>query len=345
MSNGVSSADIIDTYKELGSIRATARQLRVSPKRIKKTLNSAIRNEVKPICGATLNHKFVPDGERSVNELLAAKKETFDRRKAMEEAAALFDVSVNIDGPIGIVHMGDPHIEDDSTDIALLESHLRLVRETEGMYGANVGDFKNNWIGRLSQLYAHNTVTAKEGWKLVEWMIGQCEGKWVYLVGGNHDFWSGDNDPLEWIAKQHNAPLRYHGQRINLKFPNGKSIRINTRHDFSGSSQWNNAHAPMKAASMGFKDHIYTCGHRHTTGYGIVASPILNEPLVSHCIRVAAYKVFDEYADQRGFVKTPTSPAAVTIIDPKETNPWRVVQVFWDVEHGTDYLNWLRKQK
>lgn len=326
---------ILATFKETNSITATAKILGACRKTVRKVVRNMDRD---------LEHAEVPERERSIDEIREARQVVFERRKAHEDASACIQVKVKIDGPIGIMHMGDPHIDDDGTDLALLESHLKLCRDTHGMFAANVGDYTNNWIGRLARLHAHQTTTAAESWRLVEWMVDYCEKKWLYLIGGNHDHWSGDNDPLRWIAAQAAAPLHYHGARFNLTFPNKRSVRINTRHDFNGHSMWNQAHGPMRAAQMGFRDHILTCGHRHNTAYGVIPNPNPFDPLVSHCIRVSAYKVYDDYAKQGGFLGGPQSPAVVTIIDPSTKDPWQIVRVMFDVEQATDYLAFLRRK-
>jgi hypothetical protein len=141
---------------------------------------------------------------------------------------------VTIDGPIGIAHFGDPHVDDDGTNLPLLEAHLKIVNKTEGLFAGNVGDYTNNWIGRLARLWAQQSTSAKDAWQLCEWLIGACD--WLYLIGGNHDAWSGDGDPLDWITSQAGALYEPHGARLGLELPAKRTIRINARHDFKGTA-------------------------------------------------------------------------------------------------------------
>lgn len=283
----------------------------------------------------------LPDELPSASELLARRKKAFSRKREAKEARELIPVTVNIDGPFGVVHMGDPHVDDDGTDLALLERHVSVINKTHGLFAGNVGDYSNNWIGRLARLYGDQSLSAAEAWVLVEWLIGSV--RWLYLVGGNHDCWSGAGDPVKWMTHQANTLYQHHGVRLALKCPNGRVVRINARHDFQGHSQWNTAHGPAKAAQMGWRDHILTCGHKHTSGYQVLKDPATG--LLSHALRVGSYKTFDRYADEKGLPNQNFTVAPVTIIDPQydDSDP-RMVTVIFDPEEGAEYLTWKRKK-
>lgn len=278
----------------------------------------------------------------SAEELLERRKKQFGKKQAAAEARKLIPVRVKLDGPIGIAHFGDPHVDDDGTDIGLLESHVEIVRQTEGLFGANVGDLQNNWIGRLARLYGQQSTSAAEAWVLVEWLVEAIP--WLYLIGGNHDAWSGDGDPLKWITRHQVGVFEPWGARLGLSFPNGKQVVVNARHDFAGHSMWNTAHGPAKAVQMGWRDHILTCGHKHVSGYQVLKCPATG--LVSHAIRVGSYKTYDRYAKEKGLPDQNIFPSAVTVIDPRyEDDDPRLITTLFDIETGADYLSWLRGRK
>lgn len=285
----------------------------------------------------------LPDPEMPVADLIALRKKQFARRMDAHKARKLIPVEVTIDGPVGIAHFGDPHIDDDGCDIGALERDVETVNKTEGMFGANLGDIQNNWIGRLAHLYAHQGTTANQAWMLVEWLLQSCE--WLYLVGGNHDAWSGAGDPLKWIMGSQAGVYEAWGVRLELRFPNGKNVRVNARHDFTGHSMWNPNHGPMKAAQAGWRDHILTCGHKHVS---FITGP-LKDPsngLLSWAIRCAGYKVIDGYATEKGLPDQNAFATAVTIIDPRyDDDDPRLVTVLPGVEEGADYLRFKRKRK
>ena len=290
---------------------------------------------------ARFAHIEAPDSElRPVSELIADRKNRYSKKRKAEQSAALIPVRISTNGPVGILFFGDPHVDDDGTDIALLERHTQLVRETPGLFAANVGDTTNNWTGRLAKLYAEQSTSAAEAWQLAEWFVNACP--WLFILGGNHDLWSGAGDPLKWIARQAGAMYRGSEARIALRFPNGREVRVNARHDFAGNSQWNPAHGQMKAAQMGFRDHLLISGHKHTSGYGVVKDPLTG--VICHCLQVASYKIYDRYAKERGFMDRHIAPCACVVIDPAADDAG-LVQVFWDPEVAAEYLTWLRAKR
>ncbi len=324
---------------EHGSISAAARALGIP----RPTLQARVR-----AAGYTTEHRQdysldVPMDEIDVPSLVAERKAKYARKAAAEEAAFLQNLRIKIPGPIGIVHFGDPHVDDDGTDLEMLERHCQIVRETEGLFAVNLGDTTNNWCGRLARLYAEQSTSAAEAWKLAEWFLELLGEKCLYLVGGNHDLWSGAGDPLKWIARRSGAGLYAPSQvRINLQFPAGRDIRINCRHDFKGHSMYNPAHGAAKALLMGVRDHIAICGHKHTSGYNTLKDPATG--IIGHAVQVASYKIHDRYQKEAGFKDQHISPCAVTILDPEAEDEADVVQHFWRPERAAFYLTCLRER-
>jgi hypothetical protein len=283
----------------------------------------------------------LPDDDISIEELIQHRKRQFANKRNYEEASKLIPIRIKIPGPIGILHFGDPHVDDDGTDIEALERHTALVNATEGMFASSVGDASNNWIGRMARLYAEQSTSAEQAWKLVEWFVNRC--RWLYIIAGNHDLWSGAGDPLKWIAKHNNSMYRASEARIALRFPNGSEVRINARHDHSGSSVWNPAHGPMKAAIMGTRDHLYISGHKHHSAYSVLKDAISG--ITMHTARVASYKIYDRYAKERGFADNTLSPCALTTINPDLPNDHPdLIKIWWQPEEGAEYLTWLRSR-
>jgi len=284
----------------------------------------------------------LPDDDVDIDVLVAHRKKQFAKKRQHEEARKLIPIKIKVPGPIGILHFGDPHVDDDGTDIEALEHHKRLCNSVEGLFAANVGDTTNNWVGRLAKLYGDQSTSAKQAWKLAEWLIRDT--RWLYMIGGNHDGWSGAGDPLKWIARQENALYQSSEVRLGLNFPNGAVVRINARHDFGGSSQWNPAHGPMKAVFHGVRDHISICGHKHKSGYGIIKDP--ESGIACHCFQVASYKIYDRYARDKGFRDQTLGPCVLTVIDPTmPTDHPDMVKPFWNADEGVDFLKWKRKRK
>lgn len=265
-------------------------------------------------------------------------------KERTETASKLIPVRISELKPIGLLVHGDPHIDDPGTDLAALLRNAELVAKTPGLYAASVGDQQNNWVGRLARLYAEQSTTAREAWRLTEHWIQLHGKKWLFIVLGNHDLWVGPNDPLLWISRAQGVPMLAEWDvRLALRFQGGPEVRVHCAHDFPGNSQWNEAHAVSKALRMGKRDHIALCGHRHHFGYQPVVDPDTSGLL--HAIRVGSYKKHDEYAKKLGHTESPF-PCVLITIDPRqpETAPDRI-KWFLDPKVGAEYLTWLRSRK
>tara|TARA_R100001244_G_scaffold106697_1_gene79166 strand:+ start:488 stop:1519 length:1032 start_codon:yes stop_codon:yes gene_type:complete len=284
----------------------------------------------------------LPTGNEPIGELIDNRIKKYALKSKARNAENLINVKINVDGPVGIAHFGDPHIDDDGTNIAELLMHAELVQKTEGMFGGNIGDNQNNWIGRLARLYGEQSTSAQESWRLTEHFISKVD--WLYLVGGNHDAWSGPGDPLEWMCSQSNGIFSNNGVRMNLIFPNKKKVRINARHNFAGHSMWNTAHGLVKAIQMGWRDHVLTAGHTHVSGYQVLKDP--SSGLISHALRIASYKEMDKYADDKGLPDQNVFKCPVTIIDPQYAdNDPRLITTIFEPNEGAEYLTWKRSKK
>jgi hypothetical protein len=330
-----------EAFEDTGSYSDAARLVGTSRTSIKRALEFYEKNKQSEY---PFHAEALPDELPTAEELLERRKAEFERTAKAEEARRLIDVPVRLHGPVGIVHLGDPHVDDPGTDISAIQDITRLVNDQPdgALFAASVGDMQNGWVGRLSHLWGQQSTSAAEAWVLVEWLVTSM--RWLYLVGGNHDSWAGVGDPLKWMMRTRGI-YEMHGARLSLNFPNKRRIRINARHDFSsGHSQWNTAHSLTKSIMMGWRDHALVCGHRHISGYQMVKDPASG--LISHAIRIASFKKHDRYAKEKGLPDQAISPAVVTVIDPQypDDDP-RLITVLHSVEEGADFLAWKRRKK
>lgn len=325
-----SDAEILAAVRELGGVVAAARKLGQAPSNISQRIK-AIRKSDAPLASP------VPDRERPIDELLAARESEFKRRDESERAVASRTVTIGTDLPIAIAHMGDPHLDNPGCDIATIRRHLDTINATPGFYAANVGDYSDNWVGRLSHLYSQSTVTGIEAKRLVEWYFNQCH--WLYLVGGNHDAWNQGNDLLAWFANQAGVLFQPSQIRFRLRFKNDAEVSVLVRHGFKGFSIYSSGHGVARAAKFGRQDDILAGGHIHASDYRQIWHSDLNK--LSHCLQVGSYKRWDDYAVDGQFEPCWT-PVMVTVIDPRDTNPLTKVTVFFSVERAAEYLTWLR---
>lgn len=335
--------------REHGSVAEAARALGWSWSTFKRRLEEAqaqppydFAQAEAPLPRRPFEAPALPTGQVDLETLLAQRRQQFQHKMDAHAARRLIPVRVNVDGPFGIGHMGDPHVDDDGCDIPTIERHIRIFKANPHLFPATVGDVANNWIGRLARLWAEQSTSQAQAAALVEWFLTSLD--WLYIIWGNHDDWGGFSAAMaRMLGGAQPVIAESAGARLDLRTPNGRSFRVNARHDFKGHSQWNTAHGPAKAAQMGWRDHILTCGHLHTSGYQVLKCPATG--LISHAIRVASYKTIDRYAVELGLPDQNIFVCPVTIIDPAfaDDDP-RCVTVLFDPEEGSEYLLWKRRK-
>ena len=348
MSKPLTDDELIYTLKvhnkNDSQIVPTCAELGISPRALYARLQSAKGKGLVLSNQADKPHDFDALGEPildvDIDELLERRRSTWDHKEKVYNSRKLIPVRINIRGPIGIAHFGDPHLDDDGTNFRLIEEHVQIIQKTPGLFGATVGDLQNNWVGRLGRLYGEQSTSAAESWALTEWFVNAVD--WLYMVEGNHDCWTGAGDPVQWMMQRKHGICQANGARLNLIFHNGCEVRVNARHDFQGRSMWNPAHGPSRAVQMGWKDHILTCGHTHISGYNVLKCPMT--ALISHALRIASYKHIDRYADEKGLPDHNIFECPITIINPYTDNKKTRVQVFFDPLEGAEYLTYLRKK-
>lgn len=335
--------EVLALVAQHGSVNAAAQHSTLAYSTFNRWyMNAQKRFEMRPPAEKPFEVEAMPDELPTADELRQRRRQQFKRKHAAKEARRLIQVKVKMDGPIGLALVGDPHVDDDGTDIDLLEQHVNILNANDALLPIGIGDYSNNWVGRLARLYGQQSVSQAEAWVLVEWLVKSL--RWVALVGGNHDAWSGEGDPIKWMAKAARVSYEAHGVRLGLQLPSGREIRINARHDFKGKSQLNTAFGIAKAAQMGWRDHILTAGHTHVSGIQVVRDPMSG--LISHCIRIGSYKTHDKYADELGLPNQTFTVCPVVVIRPQfAEDDNRMLTTFFEPETASSFLKWLRGRK
>jgi hypothetical protein len=286
---------------------------------------------------------LLPSSELPIEQLIDRRIAEYERVRTAHNARKLIDVKVEGDLPIGVVIFGDPHLDDPGTDLAQLRKDSQLINDTPSMYGACIGDLQNNWVGRLAHLYSQQETTSADSWRLTEWWINYVN-KWLLMVDGNHDAWSGNGNPLQWIRGLSGRHMIQDNNeaRIRLNFSNGAEYIIAARHNWPGNSQWNPAHGEFKAALMRLKAHLIVSGHTHTS---LDASlKVEAHDIITRCAKIGSYKRVDRYCAEGGFPDRMISPSIAVVIDPRAKTQTGLSQLFYDIDRAAEYLTFLRKR-
>lgn len=280
----------------------------------------------------------------TVDDIVQRRISRFERYRAQRDTTGKIRVTLPEPLPFGVLIIGDPHVDDDGTDIGLIKRHAELVQSTEGAYAACVGDVTNNWVGRLKALYANQSTTSEEAWQLFEWFVELFRNRWLFIMPGNHDVWNNGLTTMEALTRDVALALEPFDVVAEISAAGrGEPFTFNVRHNFKGHSQWNTVHGILKAAMMGRTYDVLAAGHTHVSGYAIVKDELTGK--LTHCVQVASYKVYDDYAKEGGFRDAHISPSVFVVCDPFAKAQTGRVQVFHDIDLGVEFLRLLRRKR
>lgn len=284
----------------------------------------------------------LPDPELPYEELRAQRMQLFERKHAYDRAKHWIPVTMRDSKPMALVFMGDPHVDDDGCNWPLLDAHTQIIRRTPGMYAGNLGDTQNNWIGRLSRLYANQSTSHSQAWRLAEGWLNELKSKLLFMVRGNHDSWAGNSDPLDWIMRGFGVVDQDWQAKFKLVWPNGDELPIWVAHDFKGHSQYNNLHGNKKAHLWHRGAEIFGSGHRHD--WGLQQFEDSDAGKIIHLVRARGYKFIDSYGEHLGYTPEQYGASMTAVIVPGAAKDKRVTW-FLDVEAAADYLTYRRGKK
>lgn len=284
----------------------------------------------------TVQMQPIEETDEPFDEFLARRLER--ARQARQIGRNRFvDFTFRDDNPIGLLLFGDPHLDDDHCDLLAVQEHMEATHE-DGVYGINLGDVLNNWVGRLERLHAHQSTTADRGWELAEWMVHGT--RWLAQISGNHDDWSGHRDPMRYIARGATGAYIQHGARLRLRFPSGAERRVHVRHQFRGRSVYNDTHGPLRELLTGCRDHVAAQGHLHMCAHLRQVDPDAGH--VMHAVQVGSFKRHDAYAEQLGLPDKNVAPSALVVIDPRDDGPEGITVWMDALGAGLSYLRAVR---
>lgn len=283
---------------------------------------------------------FVIDGDddEPIESILDRKARHFERKLKAHADRDWFKIKVNETKPYAILAFGDVHLDDDGANIPLLQRHLKIAAQP-GVYGLNIGDVTNNWVGRLERLYAHQETSRNTGRRLVDWFMWDSGVSWLCWVLGNHDVWNEGADFHMRLA-QRKIPVIDWKAQFSLEHPSGTSCKIDASHGRKGNSMWNNLHATLKAAKLGEMADAYLTGHTHN--YGCEDLEIAERKFSTWLVQLRGYKFFDSYALYNNFAEYQRGSSVLLVIDPSAEAKRTIVQCFDDIELGYQFLRMLR---
>lgn len=281
---------------------------------------------------------ILPDDDLPIEEIIDGMAKRYEKRAAYQQALKWFPIKIKDNKPIGLVFVGDPHLDDDGCNWPLLKDHCEIMK-SPGIYAVNIGDTTNNWMGRLISQFANQETSQKTARKLAKWFMHDSGIRWLAWLLGNHDAW---NDGAA-ILKEMNIsriPMTDWQAQFKLIFPNNWECRVWASHDFPGHSMWNTLHGSQKAAHMKDWAHIYPSGHKHN--WALHQEESASKDFVYWLARTRGYKFIDSHAEKLGHQSQQFGASIMAVINPMAMGDVTKVQCFADLEQGADYLAYLR---
>lgn len=315
--------------RELGLSRSTLRS------RLQLALESDLAEEPRRV-----EYPEFGDDDTPIEDIIDFQRKRFEKRYMHHRSKEWFPVKVNLDGPIGVTFFGDPHVDDDGCCWPLLLRHCELHRQTEGLFGVNIGDATNNWAGRLVRLYAEQETGRKTAQRLARWFLADSGVTWLCWLMGNHDMWAQGSEILR-LMNTTALPMEDWQARFRLVFPKGLEAHIWAAHNFKGHSLWNTLHGPQRAAHTKAEAHLYVCGDTHN--WALHQEESASRDFTYWLARCRGYKFIDHYAEQLGHDSQQEGASITAIINPEARSMSDFIHCFADMERAVDYLGYLRR--
>ncbi len=274
-----------------------------------------------------------PSAGRDFEQLFKDRLSSFERKAAHHKGKKDIGVHLEGDGPYLLLAFGDPHVDDDGSCLATLNSHMEIANQPD-VFAFNIGDLTNNWVGNLQRLYGVQETTIDDAKKLCRWLVGSVN--WLWIILGNHDKWS---DMAQMVCEEKGVCSVSHGGIFNIT-RGGHTLKIDARHDHKGRSMYNPAHGQIKRNHRGSDADIIIAGHTHSGGYTRLKNGVTGK--IGHMMRVGAYKMFDDYADASGFDNEALTPCLAILVDPFDEN--EPITIYDSPEKGHQMLELLRSK-
>ena len=217
-------------------------------------------------------------------------------------------------GPVFLAFVGDQHFGNAGADTERAYRERDLILKTPGAYAWMMGDIVDNFIvGKLMAQNMKPSTPVWEQWVLAQDYLAGFSERLVAVVGGNHGAWTQMLTGIDYRRDITPAGVLYDGDEIRAEVRVGAhTFRVWTRHQWRGSSIYNQTHGQERAARFADPAYdFYVGAHTHT---GAVCREFIHEGRRKAAIQIGAYKRFDDYALRLGFPAADGSTACGVVL-------------------------------
>lgn len=245
--------------------------------------------------------------------------------------------------PVGIVFTGDWHVGAGGVELDRLRRDLKRIGETDGLWAIGMGDMIEG-VGANNKaapdLY-HGIVNKSDVQvKIAAHLAGMASGKWLALLGGNHDAFSYRATGIERariIARELNVPFFSEAGGTVYLTMRGAEYVIGVRHNGKGNSQINTTNAQRRTfdAWPEWENTDVIClAHLHFNDLAVTPRK------GGQCIylRSGTGKTHDDYSRDQGYKPEYGMPVVIFYPDEKKMVPFRGDRL----DEALRFLEWER---
>jgi len=238
----------------------------------------------------------------------------WERSRALQQRRAAQRLHFD-KGPVGLAWIADLHFGGAGVNYPRAFEEARIIRETEGMWAATVGDLVDQFIlDRMKAERFETRLTIPDEWALLRRYLRILGPKLVVCVRGNHDAWIwklGGVDYFREVVASVTPRVLYDEADCRFRLQVGEAAwRVRVRHKWKGSSIYNPSHGIERAAKWDQDFDLGVGAHTHRGGFARGFSAGGRDCMAVMC---GAYKEHDRYADEQGFAKARRSTAVGVI--------------------------------
>jgi hypothetical protein len=298
---GYTGADYVAAYERLKSNKAVAREMGVHESTVRESIKRfKARDPSIQIATKTLSDL----GYETSGQELTARDAWDSHVGAFERSltAATKEQWAVIERPAGayvVAHFTDPHVDDNSTPLRLLEADIKASHEM-GAIMCHGGDLLNNWpmAGKLAKQWAKQECTLPGAiLRAQHYMHLLKPDVWV---DGNHEEMNGgaylERLFSEWLDAVNPKMIRdYWTARFVVQPKGGREVRFALSHKFQKGRSWFHPHhGVIREAMEGEDADVYMEGHLHISGIIYHTMPERQKNIIG--VASAGYKMIDQYA-------------------------------------------------
>jgi len=251
------------------------------------------------------------DGEDILNKMIEAQG------SIVESITKRYDQHIKIhdDKPIAIGLLSDLHLGNKYVDYKAIKEEAEIIADTDGFYAFGMGDYHDNWIGKLEGIQREMPISFSSELALLEWFFDTLRDDLLVVVGGNHDTGRTKRiSGIDYVKKLlKGITTLYDPDEVRFTLHLGDAKwRFKCRHLWMGTSAYNDTHGIEKDPRFGDDEFdVGIGGHTHR-------GTLFREFMFHHKKRLAillgTYKYHDSYATRLGFPQSPKNSASGALI-------------------------------